>query len=65
MYGYGTLELKNATHARWKWITTGYNTEGEEGGHELYEPNFALDDAAWVTNQLFVEQNRSEYEGES
>ena len=52
MYGYGTLELFNTTHAKWDWVKTGFNAEEEEGKIR-YEPDFALHDNVWVKNQWF------------
>jgi hypothetical protein len=50
MYGYGTLELFNHTHAKWTWVKTGFNTNvtGQS------EPNFSIHDDFWIMNQLFV-----------
>lgn len=55
MYGYGTLELCNKTHAQWKWVQTGFNTEDEVGLNGRFEPDFGLHDEVWVLNQLFVD----------
>lgn len=55
MYGYGTLELFNRTHARWKWVKTGFNSEDEGGLHGRFQPDFSLNDDVWVTNQFYVD----------
>ena len=57
MYGYGTLELFNRTHARWKWVKTGFNAEDEGGLHGRFQPEFSLNDDVWVTNQLYVDDD--------
>lgn len=57
MYGYGTLELFNRTHARWKWVKTGFNAEDEGGLHGRFQPDFSLNDEVWVTNQLYVDDD--------
>ncbi|KAL3816550.1 hypothetical protein ACHAXA_011849 [Cyclostephanos tholiformis] len=55
MYGYGTLELCNRTHAQWKWVQTGFNAVDEGGLNGRFEPDFGLHDEVWVLNQLFVD----------
>lgn len=57
MYGYGTLELFNRTHARWKWVKTGFNAEDEGGLHVRFQPDFSLNDEVWVVNQLYVDDD--------
>jgi len=54
MYGYGTLELFNRTHACWKWVKTGFNSEGEGGSKGRFEPEFDLTDEEYIINQLLV-----------
>jgi hypothetical protein len=49
-YGYGTLELFNNTHAKWRWIKTGYDEGGE------FEPDLNVHDEIVVRNQLYVEE---------
>ena len=63
MYGYGTLELFNTTHANWKWIKTGFNAE-QQGGVKTknepngrFEPDFELTDEAWIVNQFHLDDN--------
>ena len=72
LFGYGTLELFNVTHARWKWVKTGFNEEGGARGgsgvavkQQQFTPDFGLTDEAWVMNQLFVEQEETFEEEES
>ncbi|KAL3796767.1 hypothetical protein HJC23_010914 [Cyclotella cryptica] len=50
MYGFGSLELYNHTHAKWTWVKTGFNTNV----HGKIEPNFSIHDDVWIMNQLFV-----------
>ena len=65
MYGYGTLELANRTHAQWKWVQTGFNLLDEGGLNGRFEPDFGLHDEAWVVNQLlFVEDYMGQLENE-
>ena len=47
-YGYGTLELCNVTHAKWKLVNTGHD-DAE------VEPDVTLDEV-WVKNQLYIEE---------
>ncbi|KAL7518385.1 hypothetical protein ACHAWX_003219 [Stephanocyclus meneghinianus] len=54
MYGYGTLELFNHTHAKWTWVKTGFNTNVSG----QFEPNFSIHDDVWIINQLFVAADR-------
>ena len=54
MFGYGTLELFNETHAAWKWVKTGFNAEGEGSERGNFQPDFGVSDEVWVMNQLFV-----------
>ena len=57
MYGYGTLELFNNTHAMWKWVKTGFNAEGEGGVHgRIFDPDLNLHDEVLIRNQLYVEE---------
>jgi hypothetical protein len=60
MYGYGTLELFNITHAKWRWVKTGYNNANDKG----YQPEFGINDSVWISNQLYV-ANDEYLEGES
>lgn len=60
MYGYGTLELFNITHAKWRWVKTGYNNANDKG----YQPEFGINDNVWISNQLYV-ANDEYLEGES
>ncbi|KAL7467689.1 hypothetical protein ACHAXS_007939 [Conticribra weissflogii] len=53
MYGYGTLDLINVTHAKWHWIKTGF-TSNDEGKNVRFEPDFSLHDDVWVKNQWFL-----------
>lgn len=48
MYGYGTLELFNQTHAKWSFVKTGFNTNVSE----QFAPDFNIHDDAWIMNQL-------------
>lgn len=64
MYGYGTLELANRTHAQWKWVQTGFNLPNETGLNGRFEPDFSLHDEVWVVNQLFVEDYDGQVENE-
>ncbi|KAL7529949.1 hypothetical protein ACHAWF_004847 [Thalassiosira exigua] len=56
MYGYGTLELLNVTHARWKWVKTGFDSKEEWGLRGGFEPDFNVSDEELVTNQLFADE---------
>lgn len=53
-YGYGTLELFNRTHVCWKWVKTGFNSEGEGGSKGRFEPEFDLTDEEYIINQFLV-----------
>ena len=48
-FGYGTLELFNNTHAKWRLIKTGQDENNVE-----YESNLNLSDEIWVDNQLYA-----------
>eukprot|EP00569_Conticribra_weissflogii_P003835 CAMPEP_0171335206 /NCGR_PEP_ID=MMETSP0878-20121228/5183_1 /TAXON_ID=67004 /ORGANISM="Thalassiosira weissflogii, Strain CCMP1336" /LENGTH=664 /DNA_ID=CAMNT_0011836437 /DNA_START=210 /DNA_END=2204 /DNA_ORIENTATION=- len=56
MYGYGTLDLINVTHAKWHWIKTGFTADDEEK-KVRFEPDFSLHDDVWVENQWFVAED--------
>ena len=55
MYGYGTLDLLNNTHAKWTWVITGWNTPDDSGLKGIYEPDFDIHDEVYLRNQLYVE----------
>jgi len=57
IFGYGTLELFNNTHAMWKWVKTGFNAEGDEDFHGLsFDADLNVHDMIWIRNQLYVEE---------
>ena len=55
MYGYGTLDLLNNTHAKWTWVITGWNKPDEAGLKGIFEPDLDVHDEVFVHNQLYIE----------
>ena len=57
IYGYGLLEIYNATHLRWDWIHTG--TPDDHHSNTVFGQNITLPvggvDGLVVENQYFIE----------
>ena len=49
-YGYGVIDFLNATVARYQWVHTGHNEQGDEGN----KPSTALSDSFLIFNQYFL-----------